>query len=260
MTEMIDAGSGDGWAAFGFGENERALKDGLGVECEAFGGPVGVDAVQLDGLGDVGYESGRVLADAFVAGIAEGRMGVVDLLHHGSDEAGELGQLAAEECLAEVDVAEEAIEWVGEEAVRGGGEEASCDEAPVVGCLEGEVFFAFEVMEEAAFGEFGGFTDVFDACCGVAFGADDLEGGVEELCFGVVFGVGHFHTQFQLVCGNVLVSEKMCQGSRQLKDKQRNTGILHYVQDDDVEITFATLSRFQASISSSSRVACGGRL
>ena len=192
--EMVNARGGDGWATFGFGQDERPLKDGLGVECEAFGGPVGVDAVELDGLGDVGFEPGGVLADAFVAGVAEGRMGVVDLLHHGSDEAGELRQVATEKCFAEVDVAEEAVEWVGDEVVGGGGEEASGDEAPVLGGLEGEVFFAFEVMEEAAFGEFGGFADVFDTCGGVAFGADDLEGCVEELCFRVVFGVDHFHT------------------------------------------------------------------
>jgi hypothetical protein len=193
-VEMVDARGGDVWATFGFGENERALKDGLGVECEAFGGPVGVDSVHLDGFGDVGFETGGVLADAFIAGVAERWMGVVDLLHHGSDKARELGQVAAEERFAEVDVAEEPVEWVGEEVVGGGGEEVSGGEAPVLGCLEGEVFFAFEVMEEAAFGEFGGFADVFDARCGVAFGSDDLEGGVEELCFGVVFGVGHFRT------------------------------------------------------------------
>jgi hypothetical protein len=48
----------------------------------------------------------------------------------------------------------------------------------MIGCLETEVFFVFEVMEEAAFGEFGSFADVLDAGCGVAFGADDLKGSV----------------------------------------------------------------------------------
>ena len=156
-----------------------------------------VDAVQLDRLGDVGFETGGVLADAFVAGVAEGWMGVVDLLHHGADETGELRVVRHGEVLC------------GSRYSRGGGRvgrggsgrrrrqrRPPVTEAPMIGCLEGEIFFAFEVMEEAAFGEFGGFADVFDACCGIAFGADDLEGGVEKLCFGVVFGVGHFHTHW----------------------------------------------------------------
>lgn len=193
-AKMVDAVGGDGGAALGFGEDERTLKNGLGVEGEALGGPVGVDAVLVNGFGDVGLDVGGVIADAFVAGVAKKGMCVVDLLHHGADEAGELRELTLEECFAEVDVAEDTVEWIGQEVEGRGGKEAAGDGAPVLGGFEGEVFLAFEVMEEAALGETGGFADVFDACGGVTFGADDVKGGVEKLGFRVVFGNVHLHT------------------------------------------------------------------
>jgi len=44
-----------------------------------------------------------------VAGIAEGGMGVVDLLNHGADQAGELGEISLDDRLAEIDVGEESV-------------------------------------------------------------------------------------------------------------------------------------------------------
>src|SRR5271166_5325838 len=49
------------------------------------------------------------------------------------------------------------------------------------------------MMKEAALGEPGSFADVFNASCGVALGADDVQGRVEDAGFGFVscFGFDH---------------------------------------------------------------------
>ncbi len=180
-VQMIEAGGGNVRTLLGFRENEGSLNDGLGVEREASGGPLSLDAVLAHGFGDVGLERCGVPADALVAGFADGRVGLIHFLNHGSDEAGEVGQIALEDGLAEIDVGEEAVEGIGEELIGSGCEEAAGDAVPVVGGGERELFLALEVMEEAAFGEAGGLADVLDACCRVAFGADDVEGGVEQL-------------------------------------------------------------------------------
>src|SRR5277367_6810754 len=47
------------------------------------------------------------------------------------------------------------------------------------------------MVEEAALGELRGVANVLNARGGVAFGAEDLEGGVEELGFGLVWSIEH---------------------------------------------------------------------
>ena len=54
----------------------------------------------------------RVGADARVAGFADRGQGFVDLLHHRSDEAGELRNPAREDRPAEIDVAKNPIERI----------------------------------------------------------------------------------------------------------------------------------------------------
>jgi len=190
---MGDAGGGDFRAVLGFGEYEGALDGGLGVEGEAFGGPVGMHPALAEGCLDVMDESCGVARDASIAGVAEGGVGVVDLLDHGSDQAGEVGEIALEDGLAEIDVSEEAVEWVGWTMVGGGGEELAGDFGPVVGGGEGQGFFAVEMVEEAAFGEAGGLADVFNARGGVAFGADDVEGRIKDFGLGFVSCFGRDH-------------------------------------------------------------------
>ena len=92
--QMVNARRGYLAGVFGLGQDERALDGGLGVEGQALRGPVRVDAALAHGFLNVRHQSCRVPADAPVAGLAQRRMRVVDLLHHGSDQAGEVGQIA----------------------------------------------------------------------------------------------------------------------------------------------------------------------
>ncbi len=60
-----------------------------------------------------------MLADVALAGLAHRRMRLVGLLHHRAEQAGELGQLALKDRLAEIDVAEHVCARVGQPRVRG---------------------------------------------------------------------------------------------------------------------------------------------
>jgi len=178
---MVDACGSDLAIVFRFRENERALDGGLGIERQALRGPVRVDVPPAHGFFDVGNQRRSVLADTAIAGLADGRVRVVDLLHHGAGEAGEVGQLTHEQGLAEIDIGQQAVEGVSECTKRRGGKERIRDFDPVVGCGQRQRFLAIEVVEEASLGQAGGFADVLDARGGISLGADYVHGRVENL-------------------------------------------------------------------------------
>jgi hypothetical protein len=180
-AQVIETGGGYLGAVLGLGENEGSLDDCLDVKCQAARAPVAGDTALANGLRDVRLESCGMSADALLTCLADGRVCSIDLLHHGSDEAGKVGQVTLKDGLAEIDVGEQAVEWVDELAVGCGGEEAPGDGAPMLGGRERQFFFTAEVMEEAAFGEASSLAEIFDTGSGIAFGADDVEGGVQDL-------------------------------------------------------------------------------
>ena len=89
-SQMIDAVPGNGGVALCLCQDECALQYRLGVQREASRRPFGADAVTLHGCGDVGLKVRGMAADAGLAGVADRRGGLVDFLHHRSDQAGEL--------------------------------------------------------------------------------------------------------------------------------------------------------------------------
>jgi hypothetical protein len=98
----------------------------------------------------VGFDPGGVGADA---GVADRGVHFVDFLHHRSDETGELWYPAPEDCLAEIDVAENAIKWILVLVVRRALEKRASHLRPVVSRRNCEGFLALEVVEERAFGD-----------------------------------------------------------------------------------------------------------
>ena len=107
----------------------------------------------FDGFGYVGFEFLGVAADAGVAGFADCRASFVDFLHHRSDEACELRNLAGEDCPAEIDVAENAIERVLVLVVGRAREKHTCHFRPIVGRRNSEGFLVFEMVEKRTFGD-----------------------------------------------------------------------------------------------------------
>jgi len=160
---MVKAFSGNGGVMLRLGEDERSLDDGLSVKGEAFRGPAGVKAACGDGSGNVGLHLAGMGADVAIAGLADSGMSLVSLLDHGAQQAGELGKLAEENCLAKVDVAEQAVDRVGQAAIGSLGKRALGHGRKMLGGGQGQVFLALEVVKETALGEAGGFADVFDA-------------------------------------------------------------------------------------------------
>jgi hypothetical protein len=177
---MVDACGSDLEIVSCLRENERALEGGLSVEREALGGPVREHVPLAHGFFDVWNQRRSMLADTAIAGVADGRVRVVDLLHHGAGEAGEVGQLTHEQGLAEIDIGQQAVERISDCVIRCGGKERTRAFAPVAGCGQRQLFLAIEVVEEASLGQAGGFADVLDARGGISFGADYVQGRVED--------------------------------------------------------------------------------
>src|SRR5690349_13544786 len=112
---MVDAIARDLLAMFrplSLGEHERALDYGLRVKRQAFGGERARHAmVPHRGL-DVRLQRLRVAGDAVLASQPDRRVRAISLLHHCADEAGELRQLAADDLLSEIDIAEQPVQRI----------------------------------------------------------------------------------------------------------------------------------------------------
>lgn len=67
---MIDALDRDAHVVLGLRKDERALQHGLGVRCQAFGGPIGGETVVSHGRRDVLGERAGMAEDARRAGLA----------------------------------------------------------------------------------------------------------------------------------------------------------------------------------------------
>ena len=189
-AQVIEAGGSDLRTLLRFGKDEGSLNDGLRVVGKAFDGPVGADAVLLDGCLDVGDQRGSVRADAAVARFADGGMGFVNLLNHGAEQTGVLRKLTPKDRFAEVHVAEKAFERVRKNLIGSRGEDAFGKGGEMLRGGQRQVFFAREVMKEAALGEAGSLADVLNARGGIPLGANDIEGGIEDSCPGIVMSLG----------------------------------------------------------------------
>ena len=109
---MVDAFERDGAVARRLRENEGALEDGLGMSCEARRRPIGRDPARRHGLRDIRLQRRCMAEDAGGAGLADRGMRPVNFLGHGPDETGELGEIAFDDRLAELDVTEQAVKRV----------------------------------------------------------------------------------------------------------------------------------------------------
>jgi len=190
-AQMIERGDRDRGVLRRLREDKGALNHRLGVERETACGPSPGRAVLAHRRRDVGLQRCGVPEDGFAAGIADGRMRLMDFLHRGAGEAGELARLATDERLAEIDVGEQAVQRIRQFAVGGRGEQVGRRRTPPLDGGERQVFLAVEVMKEAAFGEAGGGANVVDARRRIAFGADNAYRRVDKLDLGLVLGLGH---------------------------------------------------------------------
>src|ERR1700738_1948343 len=97
-----------------FREHEGALQHRLRMERQALGTPCRLGRVERFRRFYVLGNPRRVRADISLAGATDRGMRVVSLLHHGAEEAGELGDRPRGDRAPEIDVAEQAIQKIAE--------------------------------------------------------------------------------------------------------------------------------------------------
>ena len=127
---------------------------------------------------EIGLEPRRMLADVTVAGLPDDGVGVVGLLNHRAEQAGELGQFSRQNRLAELDIAERARPRIGKPGVRRGVEDRVGVGGEMRRRRHGASLLAGEVMEEGALCQASLGADVLDARRRIALCADDVDGGV----------------------------------------------------------------------------------
>src|SRR5262249_23975159 len=96
----------------------------------------------------------------------------------------EFGEFTCEQRLAQVDVAEHAVERVGQLVVGGPGKERPRHLRPVIDGGDGQIFLAVEVMEKGPLGYAGSGAKILDRRCRVPVGANARQGRPQDLVLG----------------------------------------------------------------------------
>src|SRR6266436_9364954 len=149
-AQMIEAFGRDSGAPFRLGKDEGALDDRLGMEREAFGGPIAAHIVFPHRLADIGLECSRMSADVSFARRPDHGMRCVNLLDNGPGEAGEFGQLSGQDRLAEVDIGEQPVAWVCGVMIGRGCEFPARTRVPMRYSRKRQILLALEMVEEAS--------------------------------------------------------------------------------------------------------------
>jgi len=194
--QVVDAVCGHRRAAGGLGQDESALQNRLRVQRKRSSAPVGRKPTGVDGRPDVGFQRGGVAGDAARAGVAKGRDGLIGLLHHGADEAGEFRYLALQQSLAEGNVAEHALQRIGVVVIRRSGKQRAGDLRPVIRRRYGQRILAPEMMEESALGDARCRAKLIDAGRRIAFGPHHRQRRIEQLRPGIGLCGGSGHRLF----------------------------------------------------------------
>src|SRR5215472_4983677 len=140
-------------SCFALGQDERALEDRLRVQSEAFCRALPAKTALPHRLGDVSLYLCRMPADAGFASRSNCRTRLECLLHHRAHKARELGNVACEQPFSELEVAENALQWVRVPVIRRGRKKLSGDIGPMLDGGDAEVLLALKVVEEGAFGD-----------------------------------------------------------------------------------------------------------
>src|SRR5208337_1671228 len=148
--QMIEAVGGDFGAVFRLGEDKGPLQHRLGEQGGALRAPCGPGRVERLGLFEIRLEAPGVLAYVTVAGLADRGMGVVSLLHHRAEQAGELRQFSLKDRPAELDIAEHPRAGVWQERVGGGVEQRFGARGEMRRRRDGASLLAGEMMKERA--------------------------------------------------------------------------------------------------------------
>ena len=178
---MVDARFDHRGTALGLRQDERALQHRLRVQRQAFGCPGHVKVVKLHRIGNVGFHFGGMTADGCIARASNVRMGAVGLLNQCASETRELGNVTSQYCLAEIEVAEDAIKRIIESVVGSGSEKRLARLRKMIGGCDRERVLTRKVVKERTLGHTSPGAEFVNGRRRVALLADDRDGRVEKL-------------------------------------------------------------------------------
>ena len=167
-------------AALRLCEHKGALQNRLGIERQTLRAPLRSGRIERSRRSDVPSNLGSVRADIGVTCAADRGVGVVGLLHHGAEEAGELGDGSDQYRRAEIDVAEQAIQGIRQLAIGRVTEKPLGHLRKMRGRGDRKVFLALEVMKERTLREAGRAADIVHRARRVALRADHMHRRVEQ--------------------------------------------------------------------------------
>ena len=179
-AQMRETVARDLGAALRLGEHKGTLQHRLRIEGETLRAPLRFGRIKRFRGRDVLFNLGSVRADISVTCTTDRGVGVVSFLHHGAEEAGELGDRSGEDCRAEIDVAEQAIQGVCESAIGRAPEKLLGHLRKMRSCCDREIFLALEVMKERTLRKAGRAADVVHRARRVALRADHMHCRVEQ--------------------------------------------------------------------------------
>src|SRR5262245_3949744 len=125
-----------------------------------------------------------MLTDAGVASASNCWARLESLLHHRADKARELGNVAGEQLLSELEVAENTLQRVRVPVIGRSRKKLSSHIGPMLYVGDAEVLLGLEVVEEGALGDIARRAQVIHRRRRIALGANDLQRHVENLRFG----------------------------------------------------------------------------
>jgi hypothetical protein len=134
--------------------------------------------------------------DAPFASLADGRRGLVRLLHHGADQAGEIRDTTPQKRLAKGNIGEDTVQGIVVVVIGRSGKQCPRHLGPVIRRGYAKLILALEMVEEGPFGDARRGAELLDRSGRIAFGADDRQSGVDQLGSSVPLGIGLGHTAY----------------------------------------------------------------
>jgi hypothetical protein len=151
-------------------------------------------------------------------------MCLVSLLNHGAEQTREFVQLALQERLAKIHIAQEPIDRVGQRPIRSGGEQAVRPRREVAGRRYRQIFLAREVMEEGALGDACAVAELLHGGPRITPGADDIHGNVQQSCLRTGSGFSGWHAGVDIPSGRYGVKMTGCRDNSRARKRLTRTG------------------------------------
>ena len=118
--------------------------------------------------------------DTLGASVADRGGSIVDLLRHRADEAGILVRLAPDDPLSEIEIGQNAVQWVVRLVIGRAGKQGAGRFGPIVGSRHAKRILRLEVVKERTLRDPCRFAKIIHRGRGKAFLSDHVTGGFQK--------------------------------------------------------------------------------